>query len=96
MSSYFVAQVRVYDRGQYEKYLEGFDDIFSRFAGEVVAVDEQPTILEGTWSYSRFVLIRFPSEADLLQWYQSPEYRKLAEIRQAGSTADILLVPGRD
>ena len=42
MSSYFVAQIRIHDRGQYEKY------------------------------------------------------RRLAEIRRAGSTADILLVPGRD
>jgi uncharacterized protein (DUF1330 family) len=50
MSSYFVAQINVHDYQEYEKYLESFDDIFSRYKGEYLAIDESPTLLEGEWS----------------------------------------------
>ena len=49
MSSYFVAQINVHDYQEYEKYLESFDDIFSRYKGEYLAIDESPTLLEGEW-----------------------------------------------
>jgi uncharacterized protein (DUF1330 family) len=49
MSSYFVAQINVHNYQEYEKYLESFDDIFSRYKGEYLAIDESPTLLEGEW-----------------------------------------------
>ena len=53
MSCYFLAQISIHDRDEYQKYLDGFDEIFARYKGIVVAVDEAPTILEGSDSFSR-------------------------------------------
>lgn len=81
MTAYFVAQIRVDDLSEYQRYLDACDEVFSRFNGEYLAVDPAPTVLEGDWPYTRSVLIRFPSEADLLAWYRSPAYRAIVVHR---------------
>jgi uncharacterized protein (DUF1330 family) len=95
MASYFVAHITITDPEGYERYLGGFDEVFERFHGEVVAVDDKAEVLEGAWDHGRTVIIRFPSETELLAWYRSPEYQALAEHRRRASTADIALVHGR-
>jgi uncharacterized protein (DUF1330 family) len=35
-------------------------EIFSKYAGRVLSVDEAPTVLEGQWSFTRTVLLDFP------------------------------------
>ena len=92
MSCYFIAQIDIHDRDEYQKYLEGFDEIFSRYKGIVVAVDENPRVLEGEWPYTRTVLIRFPDDAEAERWYRSAEYRKLVEHRHRSSNSNIVLV----
>jgi uncharacterized protein (DUF1330 family) len=96
MSCYFLAHINIHDPETYQKYLDGYNAVFSQFDGEVIAVDEAPLLLEGRWEYSRTVLIRFPSEADALAWYNSDGYREILQHRRQASEADIVLVHGRD
>ncbi len=96
MSSYFVAQINIQDPAEYEQYLKGYDVVFERYGGTVLAVDDSVKVLEGEWPYGRTVMIRFPSEEALLAWYNSPEYQALAKHRRTGSTANIALIRGRD
>ncbi|UCE18002.1 MAG: DUF1330 domain-containing protein [Gemmatimonadota bacterium] len=96
MSYYFIAYIKIYDLEEYEKYLEGYDDIFEKYNGKVIVVDDGPTILEGDWPYTRAVVIRFPSEEELQHWYESPEYQALAKHRLQASQADIIIVKGRE
>ncbi len=92
MSVYFIAGLRVHDPARYDQYLEGFDEVFQRYEGEVVLVDEAPAVLEGEWPYTRLVVIRFPDEPALRRWYESPEYQRLARLRHAA--ADGFIVAG--
>ncbi len=92
MSCYIIAQIKIYDREEYRVYEEGFDEIFEKYKGIVVAIDENPVILEGEWPYTRTVLIRFPNEEEAKRWYESPEYQKLAEHRRRASTGNIVLI----
>ncbi len=96
MSCYFVAQITIHDRSIYAEYLDGFDAVFSKFNGTVVAVDENPFGLEGEWPYTRFVLIRFPDAIEARRWYESGEYRALVRFRHRASDADVLLIEGRE
>jgi uncharacterized protein (DUF1330 family) len=75
--------------------LEGYDDIFRKYNGEVMAVDDSPVVLEGTWPYTRTVIIRFPSQAETMLWYESTEYQQLIKHRHKASKADIIIVKGR-
>jgi uncharacterized protein (DUF1330 family) len=94
MIHYFVAQIKVNDPAEYEKYLENFDIIFSRYKGEYLAIDESPSLLEGNWDYTKSVLIRFKSKQDFEEWYYSDDYQKILRHRLNSSKCDTILVEG--
>ncbi len=94
MSHYIIAQIEIVDREEYGKYEAGFTEIFSKFDGSVLSVDEQPKLLEGSWPHTRTVLIEFPSEQSALDWYFSDEYQALAKHRFASSSANIAIIAG--
>ncbi len=91
MSAYFVAQLRISDPATYDRYLAGFDEVWERFGGEILLVDEHPTLLEGEWPYHRLVLFRFPDEAALRRWYDSDGYRALRRIRQGAAEGPVIV-----
>jgi len=96
MSRFIVAQISIRNRDEYSKYESGFVEIFSKHSGRILSVDEDPRILEGSWPFTRTVLIEFPSEKEAMGWYGSDEYKKLAEHRIASSDANIVLISGYD
>ena len=95
MSVFIVAQITIRDRNEYSEYESGFVEIFSKHKGRVLSVDEDPKVLEGSWSHTRTVLIEFPSDDEAMAWYGSDEYQKLAEHRFASSEANIVLIKGQ-
>ncbi len=96
MSCYFVALIDIHDPEKYAVYLAGYDEIFSQYKGEVIAVEDEARILEGEWPAGRTVMIKFPSEDELRKWYDSDEYQALAKYRQEASVAAIAIITGRD
>ena len=40
------------------------------------------------------VLLEFPSEEQARAWFESDEYRQLAQHRHAAADADIILIKG--
>lgn len=91
---YFSAQIRINDPDEYEKYLDKFDDIFSRYKGEYLAIDESPTLLEGEWNYTKSVLIKFNCKQDFEDWYYSEDYQKILKYRLKASRCDTILLEG--
>ena len=94
MSVYFVAQITINDAEEYGKYLAGVDEVFAKFNGRYLAMDDSPEVLEGSWSHGRMVLIEFPCRSDLLRWYESPEYQGILKHRLKAANCDSLLVNG--
>ena len=50
--------------------------------------------LEGDWDPKRFVLLEFPTVERAKEWWASPEYQAVAQIRYANATSQMLLVQG--
>ena len=94
MIHYFVAQIKINNPDEYEKYLERFDDIFSQYKGEYLAIDESPTLLEGNWNYTKSVLIKFNSKQDFEDWYYSDDYQLILKHRLNASKCDTILIEG--
>ena len=94
MPIYIVAQINIDDRDTYARYEAGFMEIFDRYEGELLAVDEAVTELEGSWGYTRTVIIQFPDEAAARSWYDSDDYQALAQHRFAASAANLAIVQG--
>lgn len=94
MSVYLIATLNINDRERYSEYEAGFMDIFLRYKGTVLSVDEAPHALEGDWGFTRTVLIQFPSEEEALAWYQSEDYQTLMQHRTAASDGNIVMIKG--
>lgn len=96
MNHYFVAQIKIHDQDEYNKYLDKFDDIFSKYKGEYLAIDESPSLLEGDWNYTKSVLIKFNSKEEFEDWYYSEDYQKILKHRLNAAECDTILLEGLD
>ena len=92
MSVYIIAQISIHDREEYGLYEAGFMDVFAQFQGELLAVSEDPTVIEGQWPCTRTVLMRFPSAEEARRWYASPEYQAIAQHRFRASTGNAVVI----
>lgn len=96
MTAYIVGHIDITDPETYAGYESGFREIFERYDGEFLAVDDDPLMLEGDKRHTRTVLVRFPDRAGAMAWFQSSEYQELAAIRWRASTAEISVIEGLD
>lgn len=92
MSVYIVAQIAIEDREEYAKYEAGFVEVFLEHRGRVLSVSESPEVIEGSWPYTRTVILEFPSRDEAMGWYESPDYQAIVGHRQAASSANIVIV----
>ncbi len=51
MTAYVLAQINIQDRSRYGDYEAGFMDIFAKYQGTLLSVDEAPEVLEGGAPY---------------------------------------------
>ena len=92
MSVYIIAEFDIHTRERYDMYDALFMDVFDKFDGKMLSVDEAPRVLEGEWTSTRSVLIAFPSEESAFAWMSSPAYQEIAKHHLAGSTGRARLV----
>lgn len=95
MSVYFMANILICNDQEYQFYLDRSEEIFARYKGSYLAVDNSPEVLEGEWKYSRAVLIRFDKKEDFDAWYRSDEYQEILKYRLAASECDTILIQGK-
>ena len=94
MAVYAIAQLSIHDRERYQKYVAGFMPILIKYGGRLLAADEKPEVLEGSWDRNRIVVLSFPDRDSLRKWAMSDEYREIAKDRIASADGPILLVHG--
>jgi len=91
---YAIAQLNFTDRAAYDRYQAKFMDVFRRFRGTLLAADEAPRVIEGSWDREKLVLMSFPDEHAFREWAESPQYQGISEDRHAGADTVVLLVDG--
>ncbi len=96
MPIYMISRMTIHDRAEYDKYEAQFMDIFEKFDGKMLSVDEEPQVVGGEWNATRSVLIEFPDKPKLFEWLLSPEYKAIGKYRDAGSTAESIIVKGTE
>lgn len=96
MPVYMISRMTIHDRTEYDKYEEQFFGIFEKFEGKLLSVDEEPQVVAGEWSATRSVLMEFPDKPKLFEWLTSPEYKAIGKHRDAGSTAEAIIVKGME
>lgn len=92
MSAYVIFTSRVTDPDGMAAYVPKAIETFAPFAPEILVVEDQVQVLEGTSDYSRMVVLKFKSRADAEAWYNSPEYSEVRSLRLAASEGVGFLV----
>ena len=93
--AFVVVQIAINDRDTYHQYESaGHLEIFDRFGGKLVGADDEVEIVEGSWPFTRTVLIEFPSKQLARAWYESDEYQAVVGLRHGSATSDLVIVSG--
>ena len=94
MSVYFMANIRIHDRKEYQLYLDRADEIFANYKGTYLAVDSVPEVLEGDCEHGRAVLVHFENKEDFDAWYGSDEYQEILQLRLSAADCNTILIKG--
>ena len=94
MSYYFLAQIKINEPEEYQKYIDQVDKVFALYNGKYLVVDDTPVVLEGNWNYTRTVLIEFKSKKEFEDWYYSEDYQQILKYRLTAAKCDSILLKG--
>jgi len=94
MTAYAIATLQIHDRERYGAYEAGFMQAFEGYGAKILCVNEAPQAVEGTWDFSRTVIIEFPDRETANRWYSSDAYQAIVGHRQAASDGSIVFLDG--
>jgi len=80
MAGYFVANYTITNQAEYKEYLAAVGLSLKAHNAENVVVDRDCEPLEGS-AGKVTVVLRFPTKAAAMAWYESPEYRAIRHLR---------------
>ncbi len=90
---YWIVRVDIRDMEQYKAYVAANAVPFKKFGAKFLVRGGKSQNPEGT-SRARNAVIEFPSYQAAVQCWHSPEYQAALKIREAASTADLVIVEG--
>jgi uncharacterized protein (DUF1330 family) len=91
MSAYIVVEGTPRDKEALGRYASKASPLIKTFGGEVIVFGPWE-LLVGEAAYHNGMIIRFPDKDAALEWYNSPAYQALVDIRNAGLDCRIRLV----
>lgn len=94
MTVYILNNMTIHDKNEYKAYVRAFMPIFLKYGGTMLAVQDSPPAIEGSWAFDRTVLGSFPSREEADRWYNSAEYQAIAKHRHAGTTSNVTVLEG--
>lgn len=94
MAAYFVLHNRIRDGQSLDAYIPKALETMAPYQPEVLVLDENPEVVEGSTEFPRTIVIKFKSRADATAWYNSPEYRAVLPLRLRATEGFAVLVDG--
>ena len=75
-------------------YRQGVSPMIYKHGGEYLARGGAAELIEGDWTPSRVVLLKFPDMAALKSFLDDPEYQPLKDLRLRAADTQMLAVEG--
>lgn len=92
---YWIGRVSVSDLDAYKLYVAGNGKAFDKFGARFLVRAGDFVCKEGE-SRDRNVVLEFPSYADALACYESPEYQDVLKLRINAAVSDLIIIEGYD
>ena len=93
-AGYAIFNIEVTNPDPYKEYIQKVKPIAEKFGGEYVVRGGNNQVVEGSWQYSRNVVIKFPSYEKALEWYNSKEYQPIKQIRIDNAKSNGIILQG--
>jgi uncharacterized protein (DUF1330 family) len=94
VSAYMIADITVRDAELYVQYIAAAQPIVAAFGGRYLARGGPVITVAGDWTPERVVVIEFPNIDKLRECFASPEYRRVALLRERSTTGRAIAVEG--
>ncbi|CDX23183.1 conserved hypothetical protein [Mesorhizobium sp. ORS 3324] len=94
MTAYAIAHMRHVTPGPWiVEYLEKIDATLAPFGGRFLVHGGEVEVVENSWpGYA--IVIEFPDRQHVRDWYNSPAYRAILNLRTDNSQSDVVFVDG--
>ena len=90
MPAYLIGHVTIKDEEQWGIYVEGVARSLLPYNAETLFRGALSKVLTGEQAHQNTVVIRFPDQATLQEWYQAKEYQELIPIRDRAADVTII------
>jgi uncharacterized protein (DUF1330 family) len=94
MAAYIIVEVEITDPEKYQEYVKVVPPTIAAYGGTFRVRGGKAENLEGDWDPKRIVVLEFDSVARAKEWWASDEYEAPKAMRQAASTARMIVVDG--
>ena len=94
MSVYLIIEIQIKDKAIYAEYIAKVRPIVEKYNGSYLARGGKVTPIFGGWNPERIVVIEFSSPEDLKCWWNAPEYKEIAGLRERSTIGRAIMVEG--
>lgn len=89
MASYLVGHITVKDDELWQKYVSGVQEPLLPFDSKVIFRGKLVSVLAGKHEHDLVVVIEFPDQSTLDNWYSSEKYQALIPLRDRAANVVI-------
>ena len=89
MAAYLVGHITVKDDGLWQKYMAGVQESLAPFDCKIIFRGQLDRILAGQHDHNLVVVIEYPDQTTLDNWYGSEKYQSLIPLRD--KAADVVI-----
>jgi uncharacterized protein (DUF1330 family) len=93
-AAYIIADVTVTDADQMAKYREWSTKAMQEHQAEILVRGGAITVLEGPWTPSRLVMLKFASPEKAKAFYASETYTHARKVRENAGVMRMVMVEG--
>jgi len=95
MSVYMIVEAKeVMDPKGYGEYIQKVPQTIAKFGGKYLVRGGSVTVLSGDWDPSRVIIVEFESKEKFQSWWNSPEYRAVAPLRERSARMNAVVIEG--
>lgn len=94
MSVYMIAEIEAQDGELYSEYADKVPEIIRKYGGRYLIRGGEVTALSGNWNPERVILVEFDTVEQWRRCFASPEYVKLAPLRERSTISRAIVLDG--
>ncbi len=95
MAVYMIIEAKeVMNKAGYGEYIKKVPQIIEKFGGKYLARGGNIKVVSGDWKPARVIIVEFESMEKFDAWWNSPQYRAIASLREQSAKTNAIVIEG--